>query len=185
MAVKRKAPPEKPAANKSGGRASGGTKRPPPPRGDNDGEEESGGESKADIFDNAKAQGAIDGGKYVALIGEMVLQKTDEKGQSARVVYEIASDGEFQGQKVTQFYKLFEADKSMGKGLPFLKKDLAVLGHTDVKFGDLEDVFEQIVDQNVGCNVTVKQNGQFTNVYLNSLAEDSSVIDDYLAVRVF
>lgn len=179
MAVKRKAPPEKPVANRTA-KASG--KRPPAPR---QNEEESGAESKADVFDNAKAQGAIDGGKYVALIGEMVLQKEDDKGQSARVAYEIATEGEFQGQKVTQFYKLFEADKSMGKGLPYLKKDLAVLGYEDVKFGDLENVFEEIVDKNVGCNVTVKQNGQFTNVYLNSLAEDSSVIDDYLAVRVF
>jgi hypothetical protein len=187
MAVKRNAPPAKTsAAKQSGGGPSGGTKRPPAPRQD-EGEEQSGGggESKADLFDKTKAQGAIDGGKYVALISEMVLQKPDEKGQSARVVYEIASEGEFQGQKVTQFYKMFEADESMGKGLPFLKKDLAVLGYSDVKFGDLEEVFEEIVEKNVGCNVTVKQNGQFTNVYLNSLAEDTSVIDDYLAVRVF
>jgi hypothetical protein len=177
MAVKRQAPPQKTAAKsggRPGGKASAGTKRPPAPREDEGGE---GGdnESQADIFDNAKAQGAIDGGKYVALIGEMVLQKQDEN----------ATEGEFQGQKVTQFYKLFEADESMGKGLPFLKKDLAVLGYSHVKFGDLEQVFEEIVEKNVGCNVTVKQNGQFTNVYLNSLAEDSSVIDDYLAVRVF
>jgi hypothetical protein len=180
MAVKRKEPPAKtPAAKQSGG------KRPPAPRHEDEEHGGGGGESKADLFDRTKAQGAIDGGKYVALIGEMVLPKADEKGQSARVVYEIASEGEFQGQKVTQFYKMFEADETVGKGLAFLKKDLAVLGYSDVKFGDLEQVFEEIVDKNVGCNVTVKQNGQFTNVYLNSLAEDSSVIDDYLAVRVF
>lgn len=176
MAVKRSAPPAK------GGKTQQ-KKTPPAPRGD--GDENAGGESKADLFDSTKPQGAIDGGKYVALIAEMILQKPDEKGQSARVTYEIATEGEFQGQKATQFYKMFEADESAGKGLAFLKRDLAVMGYSDVKFGDLEDVFEEIVNKNVGANVTVKQNGQFTNVYLNSLAEDSSVIDDYLQVRVF
>lgn len=176
MAVKRQAAPPKKSAAKS--------KTPPPPKRRGQ-EEESAGQSRADAFDAQKPLGAIDGGKYVALIGEMILQKEDEKGQSARVSYEIATDGEFRGQKVTQFYKLFEADGSIGKGAAFLKRDLAVLGHADVKFGDLEEVFEQIVADNVGANVTVKQNGQFTNVYLNGVTEDTSVIDEYLSVRTF
>jgi hypothetical protein len=46
-------------------------------------------------------------------------------------------------------------------------------------------VFEEIVNDQIGCNVTVKQNGQFTNVYLNSITEDTSVIDDYLANRPY
>jgi hypothetical protein len=177
MAVQRKAAPQKKAApaKKSTPRA---------PRASEEGNE-GGGQSRADAFDSQKPMGAIDGGKYVALIGEAVLGKEDEKGQSARFQYEIATDGEFRGQKVTQFYKLFEADGSVGKGAAFLKKDLAVLGKGDVKFGDLEDVFEEIVTDQIGCNVTVKQNGQFTNVYLNSITEDTSVIDDYLANRPY
>jgi hypothetical protein len=162
--------------------AKGGTKKAPPaPRGD----EAGGGDSEADLFDSTKAQGAIDGGKYVAIIGEAVLQDKDEKGRSCRFQYEIATDGEFRGQKVTQFYKMFEANGDAGKGLAFLKKDLAVLGYSDIKFGDLENVFEEIVEKNIGCNVTVKQNGQFTNVYLNGLSEDTEVVEDYLANRVF
>lgn len=180
MPVKRQAAPAKKPAGKT----------PPPPKRQarearEEDDENSGATSKADAFDNEKAMGQIDGGKYVALIGEMILGAEDEKGQSARVVYEIATDGEFQGQKVTQFYKLFEADGAVGKGAAFLKRDLAILGHADVRFGDLEDVFEQIVDQKIGCNVQVKQNGQFTNVYLNGVTEDTSVIDEYLTVRTF
>lgn len=178
MAVKRTAPPAKKTATKKA--------IPPAPKKRREEEEESNGaESKADLFDQQKPLGAIDGGKYVALIGEMILQDPDEKGQSARVSYEIATDGEFRGQKVTQFYKLFEADNSIGKGAAFLKRDLAVLGQADVKFGNLEKVFEQIVEDKIGCNVTVKQNGQFTNVYLNGITEDTSVIDEYLSVRTF
>lgn len=181
MAKKTAAPPAKKLAAKT---------TPPPPnrRAHQEREEEnSGGEenaqSRADAFDAAKPQGQIDGGKYVALIGEMILQEPDDKGQSARVKYEIATEGDFRGADVTQFYKLFEADGSVGKGAAFLKRDLAVLGHADVKFGDLEETFEEIVNDQVGCNVTVKQNGQWTNVYLDGVTEDTSVIDEYLQVR--
>jgi hypothetical protein len=183
MAVKRQAAPTRKTATPPTPRG----KTPPPPAQNEQsgGEGEGEGTSKAHAFDSQKPQGAVDGGKYVGLLAEMVLGKEDEKGQSARAVYEIASEGEFRGQKLTQFYKLFEADKSVGKGVAFLKKDLAVLGYEDVKFGDLEAVFEEIGSQNIGCNITVKQNGQFTNVYLNGVTEDTAVLDEYLAVRTF
>lgn len=155
-------------------------KDPPAPR-----QQQGEGESKADIFDQTKPQGVIDGGKYVALIAELVLQDADEKGQSVRINYEIASEGEFRGQKVAQFYKCFEADGSAGKGLAFLKRDMAILGYPDCKFGELKDVFEEIVEKEMGANVTVKQNGQFTNVYLDGLCEDSTVLEEYLENRVF
>jgi hypothetical protein len=157
-------------------------KTPPAPKVE---EETDAPKSKADLFDQTKAQGAIDAGKYVALISEMVLMEPNEKGQSVRVEYEIATEGEFRGQKVTQFYKIFEADESVGKGAAFLKKDLAVLGYSDVSFADLEEAFNTIVEQNVGVNVTVKHNEQFTNVYINSLCEDSSIVEEYLEQRVF
>jgi hypothetical protein len=141
--------------------------------------------NKADAFDKAKATGSCEPGKYEAIISEFVLQKPDEKGQSARIKYEIATDGDQRGTEVTQFYKMFEADETPGKGLNFLKRDLAILGYPDVKFGDLEDVFEEVVEKQIGVNVQVKQNGQWTNIYLNGLCEDNAVIDDYLANRTF
>lgn len=142
-----------------------------------------GGQSKAALFDQTKAQGAIDAGKYEAIIAELVLQEEDEKGQSVRMKYEIATDGEFRGQSLAQFYKLFEANGNVGKGAAFLKKDLAVLGYDDVAFDDLEQVFEEIVDKNIGVVITVKINGQFTNAYLGGLCEDSDIISEYLANR--
>lgn len=148
---------------------------------DNDGVEETG----ADAFDNTRAQGAVDPGKYEALIGELVLQDKDDKGQSVRMKYEIATAGEFRGQSVAQFYKILEADGKAGKGAAFLKKDMAVLGYSDVKYADLETAFEEIVNKEIGVLVTVKQNGTFTNVYLGGLCEDTDVIAEYLDQRVF
>lgn len=158
---------------------------PPPP----DSQEDDDG---ASAFDDAKPQGQVDPGKYEAVIEEFVLQEEDEKGQSARIKYGIANEGEFRGQQVTQFYKLFESGRDennkriVGKGASFLKKDLAVLGYGDVKFADMEEAMAEIVDNNTGVVITVKQNQQWTNVYLAGLAEDgSSVIGEYLDQRTF
>ena len=141
------------------------------------------GQSKADLFNQTRPQGAIDAGKYEAVIAELVLQDEDEKGQSVRINYEIATDGEFRGQRVAQFYKVFEASGGVGKGAAFLRKDLAVLGYDNVEFDDLEDVFEEIVEKNLGVVITVKINAPFTNVYLGGLCEDSDIIQEYLADR--
>lgn len=151
---------------------------PPAPRGN----EDTG--SKADAFDSTMPQGQVAPGKYEAVVVEMVMGNVDpEKGQSARIKVEIATEGDQQGQSATQFYKVFEADENVGKGAAFLKRDLAILGYPDVKFGDLEDVFEEITEKHPGIVVTVKQNGNFTNVYLNGLCEDQDLIDTYLATR--
>ena len=139
--------------------------------------DEGGGMSKADAFDNVKPQGHVEAGKYEAVIVELVLQKPDANGQSVRAKYMICTEGDYQGEQISQWYKLFEADETPGKGAAFLKKDLAVLGYEDVKFGELEDVFEEIVEKKLGVVITVKQNPPYTNVYLGGLCEDSTVIE--------
>jgi hypothetical protein len=141
--------------------------------------------SRAAAFDSVKPLGAVDAGKYEAIIPEFVLQDPNEKGQAARIKYEIASEGEMQGETVTQFYSLFDAEGQPGKGAAFLKKDLAVMGYPDCSFDDLETVFEEIVEKLLGVVITVKQNGQWTNAYLNGLAEGSDVVSEYLEKRPY
>lgn len=143
------------------------------------------GMSKAELFNKTKAQGQVDSGKYEAVISEFIMQDEDEKGQSARIKYRIASEGDFQGQEITQFYKMFEANGSIGKGAPFLKKDLAVLGYDDVEFESLDDVLKEIEDNHLGVVITVKINGAFTNAYLGGLCEDSDIIKEFLANNPF
>lgn len=142
--------------------------------------EQSGGMSKASAFDAAKATGAVDAGKYEAVIREFVLQKPDEKGQSARIKYLIASEGDAQGETLSQWYKLFETDESPAKGLAFLKKDLAILGYADVRFKELENVFEEIVEKKMAVVITVKHNEGFINAYMQGLCEDSEVVAEFL-----
>lgn len=137
--------------------------------------------SKAKAFDSAKAPGQVPAGKYEAVIDNFVLQKPDEKGQSARITFKIASEGDAQGSTVTQWYKLFEADEEPAKGLEFFKKDLAILGYDDVKWGDIEEVLEEITEKHTGVVITVKHNDTFVNCYLQGLCEDSTVIEEFLA----
>jgi hypothetical protein len=140
--------------------------------------------SLASAFDEAKPQGQTEAGKYDAILIEAVLQKADEKGQSARFKYEIASEGDNQGNQITQFYKLVNADGSRGSGLAYLKRDLAVLQKGDVKGSELEEALEELTTEMPGVSVTVKQNEQWTNVYLNSISE-SDIIDGYKEKRGF
>lgn len=135
--------------------------------------------SKADAFDNAKAGGAVAAGKYDAIVKSFVLQDPDEKGHSARITHVIASEGDEQGHTITQWYKLFEVGGEPARGLEFLKKDLAILGHPDVKFKDLEATFEEITEEHPGVVLTVKHKDGFVNAYIQGLCEDSDVIDEY------
>lgn len=142
-------------------------------------------EAAAAAFDNTKAQGQVEGGKYEALLADMVLQPKNDQGQSVRAEYEIADEGDYRGVKVAQFYKIIEANGDAGKGAAFLKKDLVVLGFPDVSYGALKECFEEIKDKELAVHVTIKQNGAYTNVYLNGLAEGSDVVAEYMTTRAF
>lgn len=137
--------------------------------------------SKAQAFDNAKVAGTVPAGKYEAIIDSIVLQKPDDKGQSSRITFKIASEGDAQGSTVPQWSKLFDENEEPQRGLEFLKKDLAILGYPDVKFAELEDVFEEITNKHLGVVITVKHKDGFVNCYIQGLAEGSEVIAEFLA----
>lgn len=181
MAVQKQTKPTATAATKAPTKAP--SKTPPPPAGDDEGGED---QSLADIFDNVKQQGKVDEGKHDAIIREFVLQPFKEgDGQSVRSKYHIIS-GECAGQEITQFYKIILADRTPGPGAGYLKQHLAMLGHTDVTYGDMEEVFEEIVNnEQLGVLITVKQNGQFTNAYLNGIMPDPQEVIDYRAENPF
>ena len=140
--------------------------------------------SLADVFDDTQPQGQTEPGKYDSVLVEAVLQAPDDRGQSARFSYEIASEGDNQGNRVTQFYKLLNDDGSRGQGMAFLKRDLAVLQKGDVAGDELEDALKELSEEMPGCSITVKQNGAFTNVYLNGISE-SDAVDAYKEKRGF
>lgn len=136
--------------------------------------------SKADAFSKTKAAAAIANGKYEGVIKEFINQKPDEKGHSARVTFLVCSEGDEQGNTVTQWYKMFDTDDQPCKGLEFLKRDLAILGYDDMEFDDLDEIFEEIVEKKIPVLFTVKHNEGFVNAYLGGLCEDSEIVAEYL-----
>jgi hypothetical protein len=126
-------------------------------------------------FDEAKPGGGfMPVGRHRAFITEMVLEEPNDKGTSAKVTYEgspQSENEEVHGKSLSQWYKLLDKDGTPAQGLGFLKRDLEILGYADVTGDQLEDVFAQITSERPEVVINVKQNGQWTNAYLQGLVE--------------
>lgn len=107
------------------------------------------------------------------LEGELADEGEDQGKLTAKITYEGAEDEDegVAGKTLSQWYQLATEDGELGKGIGFLKKDLNVLGYEDVGISDLEEVFASIVTERPKVVINVKQNGQYTNAYLQGLAE--------------
>lgn len=106
-------------------------------------------------------------GEYEAVITNASL-KAPKEGKPAQVSFEHEiTSGKFKGRKVFQNSQLTE------KGAPYIKKDLATLGHHDVKGGDLPDTLQQCIGKEVVIYCKNKEyNGKtYTNVYLNEVLD--------------
>jgi len=123
-----------------------------------------------DAFDKAeKAEErefeSIPNGEYEAVITNGNL-KAPKDGKPALLCFEYEIiNGKFKGRKLFQNSQLTE------KGAPFIKKDLATLGHHDVKGQDLPDILQNCIGKEVVvyCKNKEYQGKNYTNVYLNEL----------------
>lgn len=131
--------------------------------------------SLEDAFDSAKPGGGfMPVGRHRAFITGFELEEPNDKGHSAKVTYtgsDQSDNEEVHDKDLAQWYKLLDKDGSPGQGLGFLKRDLEILGYAEVKFSELEDTFAAIVTERPEVIINVKQNGQWTNAYLQGLAE--------------
>ena len=144
---------------------------------DDDGDDiGSAGKSKADLFDETKPNEGfgIPQGAYEALIvgAELKRDESSEK-ESIEMTYEVINhrDDELNGKTVKAWYNLFDKDGTPAKGGGFWKRDSAVIGY-ECKYADLEETLAGLVEDQVEVAITVKVNGQFTNIYLNGLVNN-------------
>lgn len=137
------------------------------------------GSSLASSFDETPAGASFTSwvpGNYQAVITKMQLLEPNDKGQAVQITYtghEDESEPTVANKDMSQFYKIANADGSVGPGIGFLKRDLEILGHADVKFADLEDTLERITSEQPAVNVNVKKDatGKYTNAYLEGLVD--------------
>ena len=149
------------------------TRRSTPAVDDNDGEDIGGGQSAANLFDDAKPEEGfgIPQGSYEAIIVGAELKKAEDlKKESIEMTFEVQNhrDDEMNGKTVKTWYNLIDKDGKAAKGMGFWKRDAEVLGYP-CKYAELEETLEQLVNDQVEVAITVKINGQFTNVYINGL----------------
>lgn len=68
-----------------------------------------------------------------------------------------------------QYYQIMKDDGSLGAGVGFLKGDLEQLGYPDVPLSELEETLKDLTNAEKRCLVKVKQNGKYTNLYLQKV----------------
>lgn len=126
----------------------------------------------ADLWDNtdpSEASNILSVGEHEVRINEMILKKDPKKGTAVFCEYE-AIEGDEEGKKIRQMYKLTDAAGEKAPGLAFLKRDLALLGYDDVPGAKMEKVLKEISEEQPMVIVRVAENGQYTNAYLQGAA---------------
>lgn len=136
--------------------------------------------SLADVFDETKpGRGLMPAGDYKMIVkgyemdGEIAEDPEEQGPLKVKVTYEGHEDEEegVAGKTISQWYTIADDDGEPGPGIPFLKGDLDVLGYEDVLLADLQEIFDDVEAEEPEVIVKVKQNGQYTNAYLQGLAE--------------
>lgn len=131
--------------------------------------------SFASAFDGAAAGGgAVDFpiGDCVATITAFeldgfVAEDGEEQGKLAAIATFVNDDG----KSIKSRYSLCDDEGNIKGGVGFLKKDLGVLGY-EVDFSQLEATISEISDAGIRVNIRTKQNGQYINAYLQSVASE-------------
>lgn len=120
-------------------------------------------------------------GKYEAIITYAALKDENDKGQAVLIKYEIADEGDSQGKTLHSYYTVFDKSGGVGKGMGFLRRDLAKLGYSDLSGEQVEEALEEVAKDQLGVAITVKVKDGWTNVYLDGIVEDSEIIDAWKA----
>jgi hypothetical protein len=158
-------PQRKPAGSKPLPQRPGPSQQEPEP------EEQERPRSRADAFDDAEPESGIGikPGSYAAHL-VAASHEVDGQKESVKFQYEIY-DGDEQGKTVSSWYNLFDKDGNQQRGIGFLKRDMEMMGQPPLNYKQLADQLQAVADERPLCNLTVKQNAQWTNIYLQGLAE--------------
>lgn len=139
-----------------------------------------GGQTLADLFDetdSSEASNLPSPGEHTARINSMELKVDPKKGTAVFAAYEV-TEGDEEGKKIRQMYKLLDEGGNKAQGMAYLKKDLELLGYEDASGKKLKSVLKEISDEQPIVVINVKESGQYTNAYLLGLAEEGALSGD-------
>lgn len=129
--------------------------------------------SKADMFNNAEPETgfSVPLGPYVAHLVEATHDKDDTtEKESVCFSYEVA-EGEQEGKTIKAWYNLFDKDGNPQRGAGFLKRDMELMGGPELVYDELSDQLASLVQERPLCNLLVKDNKGYTNVFFQGLAQ--------------
>lgn len=143
----------------------------PAPDEQEEGQGQSAPQSRADAFNNMQPEAGINlpPGQYTAHLVD-ASKEIDGQKEAVKITYEIY-DGEHQGETVPAWYNLFDKEGNSQRGIGFIKRDFGLLGQPELDYDNLEEQLQNLANERPLCNLTVKKNGQWTNIYLQGLAE--------------
>lgn len=127
----------------------------------------------ADLWDGTDPQEAsnqLPAGDHTVRLNALTLKPDEKKGTAVFAEYE-AIEGENEGKKLRQMYKLTDADGNKAQGMAFLMRDLALIGYEDVKGKKLEKTLKEISEEQPMVVISAKENGQYINAYLQGPAD--------------
>lgn len=137
--------------------------------------------SLADVFDKTKPGGnKFPVGQFQAYVanleleGEIAEEIEDQGPLVAKIQFEghEDEDDEVAGKTLNQRYTIVGKDGEINDtAIGILKQDLEVLGYEEVMLGDLEEIFADIVAERPLVVIKTKQNGNFTNAYIQGVPE--------------
>lgn len=136
--------------------------------------------SLASLFDEtdmSEASNLLSEGEHEVRLNSIEISEKPGKGAAAFMEVE-SIDGDEEGKKGRQMYKLTDEDGAKQVGMAYLKRDLALLGYEDVSGEDLVSTLEELTNEQPMLIVNVKKNGQYTNIYIQGLAENVEAGDD-------
>lgn len=152
----------------------------PPPRKGSAKKKSKAKRSLADVFDETKpGRGLMPAGDFRMHVegyefeGEIADDPEDQGELKVKVTYRGAADEEdgVADKTISQWYQIADAEGNPGPGIKFLKGDLDILGYEDVVLADLQEIFDDVGAEEPLAIVRIKENGQYTNAYLQGLAE--------------
>lgn len=123
--------------------------------------------------DASKASNRLPDGEQVVRLNSIQLNVDKKKGAAVFAEFE-AIDGEAEGKKGRQMYKLTDENGDKAAGMDYLARDFALLGYEKVEGDELEATLEALTEAQPMVVVRVKDGGQWVNIYIQGLAEDGA-----------
>jgi hypothetical protein len=133
----------------------------------------------ADAFNKVNAAvantGGLPPGKHKCAAVELGLRDSD-KGLSGFIKYTVMdNDDEANEKSGVSFYQLLNEAGEEQEGFGYFKRDLILLGMDEdtqlTRRSDLEEMLEDIAKKEMYVEVTVREKGGFTNIFLNEVLD--------------